>query len=91
MSPTDLWMITLGAAVVVVLVVAVLLEMIVRTAGDIDAGVATIWVAGKRLAANTATILLLQRTRFLAGALLESAGKIATSSERIRRATEKNP
>ena len=88
-SDTDLqlWCLALGLAVVVVVVVAVLLWLSVRTAGRIHGAVAAIWTGGKLIAGNTVTIALLQRTNYLAGELLGSAGRIAKASGRIRRAT----
>ncbi len=88
---TPPWWIALGITVVVALVVAVLLEMIVRTARRIHAGVSRIWTGGTHVAANTVTIALLERTNHLAGALLESAGGIARAAGRIRRATGGGP
>ncbi len=89
MSDADLqlWWLAVGLGVVVVIVVAVLLRLIVRTAGRIHQAVADIWTGGKQIAGNTVTIALLQRTNYLAGELLGSAGHIAKASGRIRRAT----
>jgi hypothetical protein len=88
-SETDLWLwwLALALAAVVVVVVGVLLGMIVRTAGRIHRTVADIWTGGTHIAANTVTIALLQRTNYLAGELLGSAGRIARGTGRIRRAT----
>lgn len=81
------WLLALGLAFVVVIVVAVLLEMIVRTARRIHRLVSDIWTGGKLIAGNTVTIALLQRTNYLAAELLKSAGRIAEASGRIRQAT----
>ncbi len=95
MSPMDpgmqqLWIISLVVAVVVVIVVAVLLEMIVRTARDIRGAVHSIWIGGKRIAANTVTIALLRETNNIAGLILGSASEIAKASSRIRQLTGGN-
>ena len=87
MSDVQLWWLALPIAVVVVLVVAVLLELLVRTAHRIHRTVSDIWTGGTHIAQNTVTIALLQRTNYLAGELLGSAGHIARASARIRRAT----
>ena len=87
MSDVQLWWLALGLAVAVVLVVAVLLELIVRTAHRIHQAVSDIWTGGTHIAQNTVTIALLQRTNYLAGELLGSAGHIAKATARIRGAT----
>ena len=92
-SDTDalLWWLAIALATVVVLVVAVLLELIVRSTHRIHHSVANIWTGGKHIAQNTVTIALLQRTNFLARGLLRSADRIATASGRIRRTTGGKP
>ena len=89
LSDTDLqlWWLAVALAGVVVVVVAVLLEWIVRTAHRIHRTVSDIWTGGTHIAQNTVTIALLERTNYLAGELLGSAGHIARASARIRRAT----
>ena len=89
LSDTDLqlWWLAVILAVVVVVVVAVLLEQIVRTAHRIHRAVSDIWTGGTHIAQNTVTVALLQRTNYLAGELLGSAGHIARASARIRQAT----
>lgn len=95
MTPTDpttqqLWILSLVVAVAVVIVVAILLEMIVRTARRIRDVVHSIWIGGKRIAGNTVTIALLRETNELAGKILGSASEIAKASSRIRQLTEGN-
>lgn len=92
MDPTmqQLWILSLVLAVVVVIVVAILLEMIVRTAGGINELVHSIWIGGKRIAANTVTIALLHETNDLAGKILGSASEIAKASSKIRQLTGGN-
>lgn len=82
------WAIALGLTVVVLLVVAVLLELVIRSTKRIHAVVHDIWFGGTRIAANTVTIALLRQTNVLAGELLSSAGRIADASIRIRRAAQ---
>jgi hypothetical protein len=81
------WSLALVVGLVVVIVVAVLLELIIGTARRIHQSVSDIWTGGTQIAANTVTIALLQRTNYLAGVLLSSAGRIAEASGRIRQAT----
>ncbi len=92
MDPTtqQTWILSLVVAFVVVIVVAVLLELIVRTARGIRALVYSIWIGGKRIAANTVTIALLRETNDLAGKILGSASEIAKASSRIRQLTGGN-
>ncbi len=95
MNPLDpatqqTWILSLVVAVVVVIVVAILLEMIVRTARGIRDLVYSIWIGGKRIAANTVTIALLRETNDLAGKILGSASEIAKASSRIRQLTGGN-
>ncbi|MBA3607087.1 MAG: hypothetical protein H0W43_01015 [Chthoniobacterales bacterium] len=92
MTPMDphmqqMWILSLILAVVVVIVVATVLELIVRTAGGIDELVHSIWIGGKRIAGNTVTIALLNETNDLAGKILGSASEIAKASSKIRQLT----
>ena len=89
LSDTDLqlWWLAVALAAVVVVVVALLLELIVRTAHRIHRAVADIWTGGTHIAQNTVTLALLQRTNYLAGEMLRSAGRIAAASGRVRQAT----
>jgi hypothetical protein len=80
----QLWIISLLVAVAVVTVVAILLELIVRTARQINELVHEIWIGGKRIAANTVTLALLRETNDVAGKILGSASEIAKASSRIR-------
>ena len=70
------WWISLGIGAVVIVVVAVLLTLIVRTAQQIEGTAADIWVVGQRIANNTVHIPLLQRTNRVVGDILERASGI---------------
>ncbi len=85
----NLWVVALAIAAVVLGVVTALLHMIYRTTQRIHGLVGSIWLGGKRIAGNTVNVAQLERTNFLAGALLESAGSIALAAERIGKATKK--
>ena len=67
------WIISLVVYGVVVIVVAILLTLILRTAHQIRRGVAAIWNTGQRIANNTIHIALLNKTNFVAGKILQSA------------------
>ncbi|MDP9379371.1 MAG: hypothetical protein M3Q29_04335 [Chloroflexota bacterium] len=70
------WGVSLVLGLVVILVVAALLTMIVRTARQIESSVADIWTVGQRIANNTVHIPLLHRTNQIAGQILGRAGGI---------------
>lgn len=70
------WGVSLGLGVVVILVVAVLLTLIVRTARQIEEGVSEIWVVGQRVANNTIHIPMLHRTNQVVDGILDRAGGI---------------
>lgn len=70
------WWVSLGIGVVVILVVAVLLTLIVRTARQIDEAVSEIWTVGQRIANNTVHIPLLHRTNQVVDGILDRAAGI---------------
>ncbi len=79
----QVWLVSLGVFVVVLLVVAALLTLILMTARQIHGGVSAIWNVGQRIANNTVQLALLDRTNHLAGKMLESAGHIAAATDAI--------
>ncbi|HXG90476.1 MAG TPA: hypothetical protein VNJ02_19280 [Vicinamibacterales bacterium] len=79
----DVWIASLAVFLVVVVVVAVLLTMILGTARKIHGGVSAIWTAGQKVANNTIHLALLDRTNYLGGMILESAGRIAGATDAI--------
>ena len=82
------WGISLGIGVVVILVVAVLLTLIVRTARQIEGAAAEIWTVGQRIANNTVHIPLLNRTNRLVGGIVERALGIDGAVAAIERYAE---
>lgn len=58
-----LWLITLGAGLVVAIVVWILLEWLRRSVGEVEREVGAVWTMGKRVAQNTSTTYLLNTTR----------------------------
>ncbi len=70
------WWVSLGIGLVVILVVAVLLTLIVRTSRQIDGAVADIWTVGQRIANNTVHIPLLHRTNQVVDDILDRAAGI---------------
>ena len=91
MDTTTLWLVTLGIALVVVLVVAVLLIWIARTAERIDVHALDIWEAGKSIAANTVQIWHLHKTNEVAGEILTGAQTIAGVATSIDDRLERLP
>ena len=79
----QVWLVSLVIFTVVLLVVAVLLTLILRTAKQIHAGVSAIWNAGQRVANNTIHLALLDRTNHIAGRILQSAGGVAAATGAI--------
>ena len=79
-----MWWVTLAIFVVVLVVVAVLLTLILRTAKDIRAGVSLIWNVGQRIANNTIQLALLEKTNAGASAILTSAVGIIGATAAIR-------
>ena len=73
----QVWIASLVIFAVVLIVVAVLLTLILRTAKQIRAGVSAIWNAGQRVANNTIHLALLDRTNHIAAGILKSAGGVA--------------
>jgi hypothetical protein len=65
------WAITLGAAVVVLLVVIVLLETLRRTVKTLGDDLWQTWVNGKAVVKNTATTYQLKNTRDSSNELVE--------------------
>jgi hypothetical protein len=84
------WWISLGLGLVVTIVVAILLNILARTAEQIQAGTAEIWRVGKLIANNTVHIPLLVRTNQVAGDILASAGGIAAATGRIQQAVTRS-
>ncbi len=82
------WWISLGIGLVVILVVAVLLTLIVRTARQIEGGAAEIWTVGQRIANNTVHIPLLHRTNQIVDGILERASGIDGAAAAIERHAE---
>lgn len=79
----QVWLLSLGLFLVVLVVVAALLTMILSTAKQIHGGVSAIWTAGQKVANNTIHLALLDRTNYLAGLILKSAGGVAAATEVI--------
>ena len=79
----QVWIVSLGVFVVVLLVVAALLTLILSTAKQIHGGVSAIWTVGQKIANNTIHLALLDRTNVLAGRILQSAGGVAAATDAI--------
>ncbi len=77
MSNITLWTYSLIAGGAVIVTVAVLLLLIIATARKIDYHANQIWETGKRIAANTVTIWMLEKTNIVASQILTTAQSIA--------------
>lgn len=87
----DVWTLSLIVFVVVLVVVAVLLTMILRTAHDIKRGVAIIWNVGQRIANNTIQLSLLSKTNDAARQILHSAVGVIGATAAIQAHAESCP
>lgn len=85
MSTTEIWTYSLIAGAVVILIVAVLLIMIIAAARRIDKHANDIWEVGKKIAGNTVSIWMLDKTNAVAGQILTTAQAINTGAESIDR------
>ncbi|MGH7278487.1 MAG: hypothetical protein ACREJG_07340, partial [Candidatus Rokuibacteriota bacterium] len=72
----QVWTITLAVYAVVLVVVAALLALILRSARQIHAGVSAIWTVGQKIANDTIHIALLDTTNHVAGQILGSARNV---------------
>ncbi len=79
----QIWLLSLGIFVVVLLVVATLLTLILRTSTQIHDGVSAIWTAGQKVANNTIQLSLLHHTNHVAARILTSAGGVAAATGAI--------
>ena len=86
-----LWTISLVVFVVVLLVVATLLTLILRTAHDIRGGVAVIWNVGQRIANNTIQLSQLATTNAAATKILASAVGVLGATAAIKEHAEGCP
>jgi hypothetical protein len=87
MSPDavyTVWGVSLGLGVVVLVVVAILLELVLRAASRIEGVVGAIWIAGQGVANNTIHIALLHRTNLTAERILDAAGRILAAVTAVR-------
>ncbi len=79
----QVWILSLGVFLVVLLVVAALLTLILSTAKRIHGGVSAIWTVGQKIANNTVHLALLNRTNYLAGGILQAAVGVVSATETI--------
>src|SRR5262245_50201084 len=83
MDNITLWTYSLIAGGVVILIVATLLILIIVTARRIDYHANQVWETGKRIAANTVSIWMLEKTNAIAGQILTTAKGIAAAGVSI--------
>jgi hypothetical protein len=80
----QVWIASLVIYAIVLVVVAVLLTLILRTARDIRGGVAEIWNVGQRVANNTIHIALLDTVNHTAAQILDCARGIVGATAAIK-------
>jgi hypothetical protein len=80
----QVWMTTLVIYGVVLLVVATLLTLILRTSKQIHAGVSAIWTVGQKIANNTVHIALLNTTNHLLANILEDAKRVVAATAAVK-------
>jgi hypothetical protein len=78
------WWVALGAGLVVAIVVSILLEILRRTVHNVRRGVDDVLTVGGRLAQNTWTVQLLERTKEQGVALLDEVQQHAGANERSK-------
>lgn len=76
----QVWIVSLGVFLVVLLVVAALLTLVLRTSKQIHAGVSAIWNVGQKVANNTVHLALLDHTNNRAEQILQSAAGVASAT-----------
>ena len=72
-AAVTVWAISLVLGLVVIVVVAFLLTLIVRTANQINDAVSEIWTVGQRVASNTVHIPMLHQTNQAVDQILTQA------------------
>jgi hypothetical protein len=85
------WWASLAIGLVVIVVVAMLLTLIVRTARVIDGAVGQIWVVGQKIANNTVHIPLLHRTNQIVDEILVHAVAVDAAAAAIEAHAEGCP
>lgn len=86
-----LWWLSLGLGVVAILVVAFLLNAILRTAKAIQGVASSIWDGGTRIANNTVHVPDLARTNGFVESILRRAPNLLGHLERIKGHAEDCP
>lgn len=85
------WLVSLGVFLVVLLVVAILLTLILRTARSIRGGVSEIWNVGQKVANNTIHISLLDTTNHVVSEILVNAANVAAATGAIAAHAQRCP
>ncbi len=81
-NPTEqAWLLTLAGGAVALTAVCGLLEVLRRSANDVDAAVGRVWTAGKMLAQNTQAAHLLDATIVRTRTLGDELGVAGGASE----------
>lgn len=84
MTAIQLWWLTLGAGVLIAIIVGVLLALILRTARRIARTLGEIWTVGQSVANNTLHTDLLRRSAVTAENILASLELSSQYARRVR-------
>jgi hypothetical protein len=82
-STSTLWAYSLAVGVIVILIVAALLLALIYAARRIDYHANEIWETGKKIAGNTVSIWMLEKTNAVAGEILNTAQSIDSRAEAV--------
>ncbi len=83
---TMVWSVSLLVGAVVIVVVAILLGQILKTAKQIEGGASAIWTQGKLVANNTIHIpMFLSTTNRVAGEILNTAVNVLNGSKVVEK------
>lgn len=86
-----IWWFSLAIFLAVLVIVALLLNLVLRSVRHLESTVAEIWQAGQGIANNTVHIPLLMTTNRVVGTIGQEAGAILDDATRIQAHAEQCP
>jgi hypothetical protein len=81
MDPIVSWTIAIGVGAIIIVFIAVMLGLILAAAKSIDGHARQIWLVGKQIAANTATIWVLESIKNHLELTQHTARKLAHTAD----------